>query len=209
MNMRAYHWERLIVLCSLLFVAFFPTACSTGGSSTSTTPTAVSKPAPTTSSSVVLKTYTGVGFTIKYPSNWTAGTAGNGKSGGGVTFSNPPAMTTFYIEILPNSNEAAPTAAVKGLTTGLQTGGKQAKIVPIAPTVTVGGQTWDQAAGTTDLTHSGQTVTIEQVMIATNHPTSSPSPTLFIITYVTPAHTFNQTNTSTFLPMLQSFKFTS
>jgi hypothetical protein len=213
MNRRDSHVGRRIALCSLLFVAWFLAACSTGGSSISATPTAASKPTPTPSPTpslpVGLITYTGMGFTIQHPSNWMVGTGGSGKSGGGVIFSNLPAMTTFYVEILPNSNEAAPAAAVKGLTTSLQALGKQAKMLSIAPTVTVGGQTWDQAAGTTELTQSGQTVTIEQVLLATTHPPGAPSRTLFIITYVAPAQTFAQTSSTTFQPMLQSFTFTS
>jgi hypothetical protein len=213
MNTRTYHLERLIALCSLLFVAFFLVACSTGVSGASVTPTAASKPTPTpspaVSSSEGKQTYTGMGFTVEYPSNLTVNASDNGSSGGGVMFSDPPAMITFYIEILPNTNESAPAEAVKGLTASLQKEGQSAKMIPLAPTVTVGGQTWDQAAGTTDLTLGGQTVTMEQVMIATNHPASSPNSRLFIFTYTTSAQMFDQTNATTFQPILQSFKFTS
>ena len=120
------------------------------------------------------------------------------------------AGTTFYIEILPTPFDAsAPTSAVQGLITSLQKEGTHVKTVSVSPTITVGGQSWDQAAGTFDLTQGGQTVTMEQVMIATNHPTSPPGARLFIITYTAPAQTFDQVNSSTFQPMLQSFKFTS
>ena len=83
------------------------------------------------------------------------------------------------------------------------------KVVPVSPTVTVGGQSWDQAAGTADLSQGGQTASVEQVILATNHPTSPPGARLFIITYTALAQTFDQMNTGTFQPMLQSFKFTS
>lgn len=216
MNMRIHHSERRFALCTMLLVAFFLAACSTGGSGASATPTAASKPtptpSPTTSSSIALKTYTGMGFTIEYPSNWTVGTSGNGSSGGGAIFSDSPAMTAFYIETILNPNGvASPAGVVKtGMSTALQAmGGKHMKTVSIAPTAMVGGQTWNQAAGTGEHTQGGQTVTLQLVMMATNHPASSPSTKLFIITYVSPAQTFDQTNMTTFQPMLQSFKFTS
>lgn len=211
--MRLSHVARPIILCTLFCVSIFLAACSTGSSSTGIPPKATQKsaiPSPTPTLAGAFRVYTGMGITLKYPSNWVMKTANNGASGGGVTFQEPLTPTTFYIEILPTPfDESAPTIAVKSLMIGLQKEGAHARTVPVSPTVTVGGQSWDQAAGTVDLMQNGQTITIEQVMIATNHPTRPPGARLFILTYTGSTQTFDQENRSAFQPILQSFTFTS
>lgn len=214
MNRKDHGYGREFVLCSVLLLAFGLSACSFGNSSGgAATPTATPQPTPSPTSSLTqsgaLTTYKGDGFTIGYPASWMANAGANGA---GVAFSNPAQMTEFLIEILPNPDGVAAPAGVvqRGLSTALQTvGGKNAKTVAIAPTVTVGGETWNQGAVTGTQAPNGQTPTLKLVMMATNHPANSQSTRLFIITYVAPAQTFNQISTTAFQPMLQSFKFTS
>lgn len=212
--MRIYHLARPIILCALFCVSLFLAACSTGSSSTVVTPTVATRqpiiPSPTPSFAVAFRVYTGMGMTLEYPSSWVVHTADNGTGGGGVTFQEPLTPTTFSIEILSTPFDAsAPTIAVRSLMIGLQKEGTHARTVHVSPTVTVGGQSWDQAAGVVDLAQSGQTITIEQGMLATNHPTRPPGVRLFLLTYTALAQTFEQMNRSAFQPMLQSFTFTS
>ena len=54
MNRSESHVERRLVLCFLLFIAWFPVACSTAGSGPSATPTAASQPTPTPSPTLSL-----------------------------------------------------------------------------------------------------------------------------------------------------------
>jgi hypothetical protein len=204
---------RLITLCSLSCMALSLAACGLGGSSSnlpSGTTGAIYNPPSTTSFSGATRLYTGTGISIKYPANWVISTGGNGADGGGVRFSEPGTSTTFTLEILPVPffSDSAPAGAVKSLIPTLQKEGSQTQTVSVAPTTRVGGQTWNQSAGTTVVTQRGQPVSIEQVMLATNHPIRPPDAKVFVLTYTAPAHTFEQMDASVFQPMLQSFKFT-
>jgi hypothetical protein len=157
-----------------------------------------------------MRLYTGLGITVKYPSNWVVDVKGSEANGGGATFRDPGTLTDFYLQVLPIPfSDSAPANAVKSLIPALKKEGTQTQTVPVASTVIVGGQTWNQAAGTTDLTQGGQSVFIEQVIIATNHPLHSSNARLFLLTYTAPAQTFDQINSSIFQPMLRSFTFTS
>ncbi|HEY1348591.1 MAG TPA: hypothetical protein VGF67_03060 [Ktedonobacteraceae bacterium] len=213
MNRKTAHLMRLITLCSLSCMAVALAACGLGGSSSNLSPltTGNSHTLPSTGSfSGATRLYTGTGISIKYPANWVINTGGNGADGGGVRFSEPGTSTTFTLEILPVPffSDSAPAGAVKSLIPTLQKEGSQTQTVPIASTTTVGGQTWNQSAGTTVVTQGGQPVSIEQVMLATNHPIHPPGSRVFVLTYTASAQTFEQIDTSVFLPMLQSFKFT-
>lgn len=213
MNRRTFHWIQLTTLCSLCCIAFSLAACGLGGPSNSTSifPSGGTGTTPAAPFSGAMHTYTGMGIRIKYPANWVASsTDGGGTNGGGIRFREPGTTTTFALEILPIPffSKSAPADAVKNLIPTLQKEGSQTQRVPLAPTATVGGQTWNQAAGTTEVTQGGQPVLIEQVMLATNHPTQPPDARVFILTYTASARAFDPTNTSIFQPMLQSFQFT-
>ena len=81
--------------------------------------------------------------------------------------------------------------------------------VDIAPTAMVGGDSWDQIAATSDEQISGQTqpVNAELVVMADNHPATSPTARSWQIQYSTYTNDFAQMNAHLFQPMLQSFKF--
>src|SRR5207248_7113381 len=81
--------------------------------------------------------------------------------------------------------------------------------VNIAPTAMVGGDSWDQIAATSDEQISGQTqpVNAELVVMADNHPATSPTARSWQIQYSTYTNDFAQMNAHLFQPMLQSFAF--
>jgi len=209
MNKRTSPLVRLITCCSLVCLACALAACETGGSSgsiLSSIPTG-GTPAPF---SGTMRLYTGLGITVKYPSEWTVDVKGDGQSDGSATFHDPGTLTSLSIQILPIAfGDSAPADAVKNLIPALQKEGTHTESVPVASTTTVGGQSWNQAAGTTQLTQGGQAVVIEQVMLATYHPPHSSSARLYVLTYTAPAQTFAHTNTSIFQPMLRSLTFTT
>ena len=91
---------------------------------------------------------------------------------------------------------------VKGTLTNPQT-------VNIAPTTTIGGDTWVQKSIAGDSSTAGQTGTVQLVVASDNHPANSTSTNSFTIIYATLQATFDAANGQYYQPMLQSFKFTS
>lgn len=204
-------------LCSLLLVCLL-SACGLGGGSTGaastatsgntsaiTQPTAV--PAhPTSAPAAGLTTYTGNGFSIDYPAGWKAIEEGKGQ----VMIMNQQAgqAGTLSIGINPAGGKVPATAMIQFALIGF-TALPHYQKVNIAPEVTVGGDSWDQIAATGDVPVTGQTqlVNYESVVLADVHPAASPTARGFEIRYTTDAGNFAQMNTSSFQPMLQSFKF--
>jgi hypothetical protein len=196
------HWLSFSVISLLL--ALLVTAC--GGSSATSTPTPTPTPSPSPAPSQNFVTYNGNGYTINYPQGWsvTKGDAGL------VTFKDPSGIAYLYVEVIPNPNGIVP--ASNQVNTGLEvfkSKSKNYQKVDIAPTTTLAGDTWSQGAATGDVVPSGQTsaVTAKTVIIADNHPASSPSTKGYSIAYVTGQQVFELANTTVFQPMLQSFKF--
>ncbi len=202
-------WSSLI-LCSLLLVLL--TACSGTGSgspTTSVTPTVApsnSSPAPTvapTTASTNLTTYTGVGYTIGYPQGWHVK-----KTNNLVTFTDALGASTLVIEVIPNPNAIAPTSTIMTTTEkALSSNGKNFQTVNGTSKAAIGGDSWDQSSATEDATVNGQSQNVKYVILADNHPASSSSTKLFVVFYGTLTSLFDQTNSSGFQPMLQSFKF--
>ncbi len=79
----------------------------------------------------------------------------------------------------------------------------------VAPTTTLAGETWNQGSATGDITPEGQTSTVpaKVIVLATNHPTASPSRRGYTIAYGTGQQIFDLTNHAYFQPMLNSFQF--
>lgn len=197
-------------LCSIALALLFVT-CQMGsgpsGATPTPSPTPSLTPSPTPSPTPTsLVTYAGNGYTIGYPKRWKVTTGADGF----VSFSDPQGVAYLAISSQPNPQGAISSSRLVDL--GLQVFQAQAKNyqrVDIAPTTTVAGETWNQGAATGDITPEGQTspVTVKVVVIATNHPASSPSTTGFTIAYGTDQQVFDLANRSDFQPMLQSFTF--
>jgi len=209
---RLLHW--LIALSYSLFLSFLLVACQLGGGTTAAptpTPTSNLPPIPTAPPIIPaskLVTYTGAGYTIGYPQGWTVTQGGSGL----VTFADPHGIA--YLSVKATPNPGGVVTADTQVSIGLQLFKSQAKnyqMQNVAPTTTVGGDSWSQGSATGDIVPKGQTsaVTAKIVVIADNHPAGLPTSMGFEIAYLTGQQVFDIANNSAFQPMLQSFKFTS
>lgn len=209
----------VLSLCSLFLVCLL-SACSLGGGSTGTAPTTTSgnMPAttqptsvpvqPTSASAAGLATYTGDGFSISYPQGWTVIKQGTN----GVVFLDEHAGATkgSHLAIkLGKQGLVHPTSTTLNFWQQTFMAEPNYQKVNIAPTAMVGGDSWDQIAATGDEQASGQTqpVNAEQVVMADNHPATSPTARNWQIQYITYTNDFAQMNANLFQPMLQSFTF--
>jgi hypothetical protein len=194
----------VLIYCSFMLTIIL-TACNTSGTGTTTIPTPTPTPAP------ALTTYPGQGYTIGYPKGWTYKKDNHQVAGHGVpatTFTN--GINTLTVGVLPNPNGAISAQTVVATAVqlaGINSSGKNYQQVSIAPQTTVSGQTWNQAAATGDVTQQGNTVNAKAVGLACNYPANSPNTTLYIIVYGGPTATFDNTDSTAFQPILQSFKF--
>ena len=199
-------------LCSLLLVLVLA-ACSLGSGSTGTAPTTTSghTPAtsqPTSASAANLATYTGDGFTISYPQGWIVQKGINGS----VTFIDEHAGATkgSHLAItLGKQGLVHPTSTTLNFWQQAFMAQPNYKKVDIASTAMVGGDSWDQIAATGDEQISGQAqpVNAELVVMADNHPATSPTARSWQIQYSTYTNDFAHMNATLFQPMLQSFTF--
>jgi hypothetical protein len=209
-----------IILVSLV-LSLLLAACGGGGTSGSPTPT----PSPahastsTTSSSPTAatptsgssgfptgtRTYSGNGYTISYPADWTV--SGTKTA---VAFNGATCSCTFQINIAPNpGGVVSPSTADQGGVTAGEQGLKNAHNINVPSTVSIGGDSWDQKSFGGSVSQSGQDINVQFVVASDNHPASSPSTQIFTVVYGTAAQLFSTANTTFFQPMLQSFKFTS
>jgi hypothetical protein len=206
----------LLSVCSLLF-AFLLSACSLGGGSTGTAPTTTSGntsattqptsvPAqPTSAPASSLTTYTGNGFTIGYPAGWTIEKAS--PSAASVIFIDPTRTIEFIVTVTPNSNaNSATSVALDPLLHSMQSK-PHSQQVDLAPTATVGGETWDQIGAIGDLPYNGQQLSIKVIALAINRPAHDANTKMYKIQFSGPAKGFDQMDSTTFQPMLQSFTF--
>jgi hypothetical protein len=194
--------------CSILLTLFI-SACSTSG--TGGTP-AIPTPTPTPTPAV--NSYTGQGYTINYPKDWTYKKDNHQVAGHEVPvtiFRDSLGINTIAIGVLPDPNGALSAQTVvnaaMGLA-GLSPSGKNYKQVSsIADKTTIGGQTWNQTAATGDITQQGTTANVKVVGLACNYPANSPTTSLYVIVYAGPTATFDNTDSMVFQPTLKSFKF--
>lgn len=211
--------SRLILSIGSLFLVCLLTACGSGGSSTGTTSASpgASTPAPTrqatsaptqVSSTASLTTYKGIGFSISYPQGWTVVKETNGS----VIFVDEHAGATkgsHFAITLGKQGLVHPTSTTLNFWQQAFMAQPNYQKVDIAPTAMVGGDSWDQIAATSDEQPSGQTgpVNAELVVMADNHPATSPTGRSWQIQYTTYTSDFVQMNSTLFQPMLQSFTF--
>ncbi len=163
---------------------------------------------PTSASAAGLATYTGDGFSISYPQGWTVQKGINGS----VVFIDEHAGATkgSHVAItLGKQGLVHPTSMTLNFWQQAFMAQPNYQKVDIAPTARVGGDSWDQIAATGDEQISGQTqpVNAELVVMADNHPATSPTARSWQIQYSTYTNDFAQMNATLFQPMLQSFTF--
>lgn len=202
--------SRLFLVASSLLLAFLLAACSLGGGSTGTVPTTTSgiTPAttqPTSAPATSLTTYTGNGFHIGYPTGWTMEKAS--PSAASIIFIDPTRTVEFIVTVTPNPNaNSATSVALDPLQQSMQSKPHYQK-VDLAPTTTVGGETWDQIGAIGDLPYSGKPLSIQVNALALNRPAHDANTKMYKIQFSAPEKDFDQMNSTTFQPMLQSFKF--
>jgi hypothetical protein len=185
------------------------------GSGTSANPVKQIVPTtlPSATASVVMpsatadltKTYTGNGFTIKYPKDWKL-TASSAEA----AFTDPAGSYNLTIGSTPNPNGAktADQLADGGIS-GAKANLKNVKTINLPQTTTVDKQTWSQRSISGTSTLNGQSSDIEAVVLADNHPTRSAATKGYVLVYVSAKDTFEQANAKYFQAMLQSFKYTA
>ena len=196
----------MLIMCSFI-IASVVSAC--GGESASSSPTPTSQPtaAATATSAPIGQTYTGDGYTISYPSDLKPNTATPGQ----VIFANASNTVAFLIKVVdhPGAGQTA-TSIVGAVVQGFQSRPNFQLATDVLSSTMVGGDTWNQAGATYDAPNaSGQATNVKIVVLADGHPANSPMLKGFLIVYSATTDIFDQTNTNTFQPMLQSFKFTS
>ena len=185
---------------------WFYTPTTTSGNTPATTH-ATSVPAqPTSAPAAHLTTYTGNGFRIGCPAGWTIEKAS--PSAASVIFIDPTRTIEFIVTVTPNPNaNSATSVALDPLLHSMQSKPHYQK-VDLAPTTTVGGETWDQIGAIGDLpTYSGQTLSSKAITLAINRPVHDANTTMYVIQFFTPTKDFDQMDSTSFQPMLQSFKF--
>jgi hypothetical protein len=205
-------------VCSLLLVLLL-SACSLGGGSTGTVSTTTSSntsattqppsvPAqPTSVPAASLTTYTGNGFTIGYPAGWTIDKAKT--SARAVYFIDPTSTIEFAVAVTPNPNAKAATFVALDAQLSFMQSKPHYQKVDLAPTTTVGGETWDQIGAIGDLpTYNGPTLSSKSITLAINRPAHDANTKMYVIQFFTPTKDFDQMDSTAFQPMLQSFKFT-
>jgi hypothetical protein len=206
-------------------LTLFFAACSTSGATT-----VIPTPTPTPTPAPALTTYTGQGYTIGYPKDWTYKNV-NGQSLATNTFignyinslsriinqtgqqipitifSDSLGTNTLTVGTLPNPNGIIPAqTALNAATAAFQSVVKNYTSASIASQTTVGGQTWNQTAATGTITQV-TSINGKIVSLVSNHPAQSASTKLYFIIYAGPASTFDTTDSTAFQPMLSSFKF--
>lgn len=192
-------------LCTLVLVILLAACGGTGGATTSTpTPTPTPQPpAPTPTPAVVMQTYTGTHFSISYPTGITESASGNQ-----ATFVDPVGKNIMTIITLANPGGAltASTIADQTMPAFNQSLLKNGKTATIAPTASVGGDTWVQRSSTGELAITDPGVQGTMVALFDTHTVGGTS-MIFEIVYYGPTATFEQANTLAYQPMLQTFKF--
>jgi hypothetical protein len=207
----------LMLSLSLVLLSVLLVACGgSGGSSGSGKKTATATPSPrparatTTPAATAMagfSIYRSSNFTLQYPSSWQVTAAPNG-----VIFSDAP--DNFRVSVLTTPNPEGLTSPRSALQVNLEVFAKSGlyknfKQINVPATTVVGGVTWQQMAATGDMSAGSQTTTIKMVLLATNHPDSSPQTQLFNIDIQGPLSSYDAIYSSAIGPMLQSFRFLS
>ncbi len=197
-----------IFICCTIIFTILVAACSTSGSGgTPAIPTPTPTPTPTVNS------YTGQGYTINYPKDWTYQKNNYQVAGHGVpvtVFRDSLGINTITIGVLPDPNGTIPAQTAINTAAelaGLHSSEKNYKQISIADKTTLSGQTWNQIGATGDITQKGTTVNVKAIGLACTYPANSPTTALYIIVYGGPTATFDKTDSTDFQPTLKSLKF--
>lgn len=215
--MQQQHRFRLLIggLCSVALLLLL-SACQWNGVPQNATPTPTPSPMPTftptptpspTPIVATLKPYKGNGYTISYPKGWTASVGSDNI----VSFTDPTGLLSMTITVQPNAQGATSSSNLVDSTLQVfQSQASNYQQLNIASTTTIDAETWSRGAATGDVAVTGQVapITMQDVVIANNHSTTSTTMS-YIISYSASVQDFSLVDNGYFQPMLQSFVFTS
>lgn len=198
--------RRMTAATGILILIFLLVACGSGSSVTNSNATATAQAAhPTPTPTPALSTYKGPGFTMKYPQSWKTASSSTD-----VAFADAEGIYNMTIGFTSNPNGSATADQLAdGGIAGAKTNLKNAQMVNVPTTTTIGGQTWSQRAISGTSTVNGQSQDVEAIVLAADHPPAAADTKGYIIVYVTLKSEFDAAKNRYFTPMLQSFQFTS
>ena len=199
--------RRLVAGVGALWLVILLVACGGGNTLNSRDATATARaltPTPTPTSSVTFTVYNGPGFTMKYPQGWQT-TA----SKTGVDFTDTGG-NTMVIGFTPNPNSASsPDQLAEAGLVGAKANLQNAQTINVPSTMAFAGQTWSQRSASGTSVVNGQNGDVQAVVLATDYPKFGADTKGYTLVYVAPKKTFAQSQSKYFMPMLQSFAFTS
>lgn len=196
--------QRLLTGLGTLFLIALLAACSSSGNTPASTPgpSGLATPSPTPG----FQTYTGMGYTIGYPSGWKVQS-----TRGAVTLIDSTSENTLAILLVPNPGEtqSASTLADASMKTLEKASVQHTQPLANLPsTTTLNGETWAQRGVTGTVNENGQSFSGELILLVDNHPANAPSTQAYEISYAGLYMTFQQESV-TFQAILQTFTFTS
>ncbi|BCL83038.1 hypothetical protein ccbrp13_55030 [Ktedonobacteria bacterium brp13] len=194
--------QRLFLSVStLLFIVLLAACSSLGGTASSPTSTPIPSPTP------ALTMFTGKGYTISYPKDWTKST-----TLGQDSFQDSQAANALGILIVANPGGVAkPSTVLDGSLVGAVKGANMTNTSPanLPASVSLAGETWIQKGTTGTVSKGGASAPFEVVVLATNHPAKTPQTRVFEFIYAGPVAGSTMLDAPIFQAMLASFKFTS
>jgi hypothetical protein len=151
--------------------------------------------------------YTGDGFTLSYPKDWTK-TVHSGQ----IVFQDALGNNAFTVVAIANTDGLVSPSSVLKVT--LSSGVKAAKMTntssaQLPASVSLAGETWVQEGTRGTVSQNGVSAEFEFVALATDHPAHTPKTKLFELFYGGPLEGSTLVNEPLFQAILASFKFTS
>ncbi|HLZ59235.1 MAG TPA: hypothetical protein VKR06_20020 [Ktedonosporobacter sp.] len=198
----------VLMVCSLFLSLVFAAcggATSTGpGSAPAAAPTKA--PAPTqaaanstpTPAATALQTYPGDGFKVGYPGDWKV-TPDSGK----VTFTSPDGNSVFTVVAQDNQSGASTDTVMGTVIQSMQKDMTAIQDNNVDATVALAGENWNQKSFDGDV--QGNRLTFR--VLATNHQPAGGATKVYAILFGGPRSTYDQTEATYFLPMMNSFQF--
>lgn len=193
-------WKHVAQRLSLLAVALLLAACSSlGSTASSSTPTASSSPTP------AVTMYTGDGFTLSYPKNWTKSV-----NAGQTIFQDSLGENALTVVVVANPHGVAkPSDVLKTTLAGAVKGSDLTAPSPanLPGSVSLAGETWLQGGERGTVTKGGASAAFEIVVLTTNHPANASTTKLFALIYAGQLEGSTLVDAQLFQAMLASFKF--
>ena len=198
--------QRLSLSVITLLLIVLLAACSSPSSTAGSSTPAVT-PSPTPLPTPAVTTYTGDGYTISYPKDWTKSV-----TSGQTTFQDSLGANALGVVVVSNPNGLAqPSTVLNATLAGSVKGANMTNTSPanLPASVSLAGETWVQKGTTGTVSKGGASTSFEVVVLTTNHPAHTSKTKLFAFVYAGPLAGSTLADAQIFQAMLASFKFTS